>query len=182
VPTQPPFGVNFFHAQNTGRILRLLNTQPGSGRDPCFCGGACLDTLFAAEQNPVEELSLMQTFRIMAVPGEGTCTLVLSGEADLAVADDIVHLGTLGLDDPATHRLVVDLQAVTFIDSTTLGAFVKLNNLAQGSSRRFELTHVPPGVERVLAISGLDQVFGRLMTDPVAAELPPDPDFLDIAF
>jgi anti-sigma B factor antagonist len=123
----------------------------------------------------------MQKFRIMAVPGEGTCTLVLSGEADLAVADDIVQLGSLSLDDPATHRLVIDLQAVTFIDSSALSAFVTLNNLAQGSSCRFELTHVPHRVQRVLAISGLDQVFGRLRTDPVAAELPPDPDSLDLA-
>jgi anti-sigma B factor antagonist len=117
----------------------------------------------------------MQKFRIMAVPGEGTCTLVLSGEADLAVADDIVQLGTLSLDDPATHRLVIDLQAVTFIDSSGLSAFVKLNNLAQDSSRRFELANVAPGVERVLTISGLDKVFGRLRTDLVS-ELPPDPD------
>lgn len=122
----------------------------------------------------------MENFRIMAVPGEGTCTLVLSGEADLAVADDIIQLGTLSLDDPATHRLVIDLKAVTFIDSTTLGALVRLNNLARGSSRRFELAHVPPRVEQVLAIAGLDHVFGQLSGGPVVKS-PPDPDSLDIA-
>jgi anti-sigma B factor antagonist len=123
----------------------------------------------------------METFRIMAVPGEGACTLVLSGEADLAVADDIVQLGRASLDDAATRRLVVDLKDVTFIDSTSLGALVTLNNLAQRSSRRFELTQVPPRVERVLAVTGLDKVFGRVAGASAVRTLPPDPDSLDIA-
>ena len=65
-------------------------------------------------------------------------------------------------------RLAVDLQAVTFIDSGGLSALVQLNNTAQATSRRFELPHVPPVVERVLAISGLDKVFGRSRTAKVA--------------
>jgi anti-sigma B factor antagonist len=123
----------------------------------------------------------MEKFRIIAVPGEGTCTLVLSGETDLDVADDIVQLGALSLDDPDIHRLVIDLKAVTFIDSTGLGALVTLNNLAQGSSRRFELSHVPDRVEQLLTITGLGKIFGRSPSDPLAPSLPPDPDSLDIA-
>jgi anti-anti-sigma factor len=173
---QPPLGVDFSHAQDPGRIVLIAENTARLGPRPLLpVPGARLDTSPLPSRTRWEELSLMQKFRIMAGPGEGTCTLVLSGEADLAVADDIVQLGTLSLDDPATHRLVIDLQAVTFIDSSGLSAFVKLNNLAQDSSRRFELANVAPGVERVLTISGLDKVFGRLRTDLVS-ELPPDPD------
>jgi anti-sigma B factor antagonist len=101
----------------------------------------------------------VETFRIKAVPGEGTCTLILSGEADLAVADDVTELGTLGLEEPATQQLVVDLAAVTFIDSTTLGALVHLRNVAADNEKTLKLVNVPDRVGRVLHIAGLDKVF-----------------------
>ena len=37
----------------------------------------------------------MQHFRVNAVAGQGTCTLVLSGEVDLAAAPDLLDLGTV---------------------------------------------------------------------------------------
>jgi anti-sigma B factor antagonist len=101
----------------------------------------------------------METFRIKAAPADGTCTLILSGEADLDVADDIVELGTLSLKDATNHVLILDLAAVTFIDSTTLGALVQLRNIAMDQAKRMSLVNVPPVVARVLTIAGLDKVF-----------------------
>jgi anti-anti-sigma factor len=101
----------------------------------------------------------METFRIKAVPGDETCTLVLAGEADLAIAEDIMELGVLGLREAKVHALIIDLAAVTFIDSTALGALVRLRNVAEDSGRKFVLIGVPDRVLRVLAIAGLDTVF-----------------------
>jgi anti-anti-sigma factor len=100
----------------------------------------------------------VETFRIKAVPSDGICTLVLSGEADLAVSDDIVELGALSLDEATTHTLTLDLAAVTFIDSTTLGALVRLHYVAADQDKKMILVNVPRAVGRVLEIAGLDQV------------------------
>ncbi len=57
-----------------------------------------------------------------------SCTLVLSGEADLDFANDIIQLGTLALNECTS--LVIDLGAVTFMDSTAIGALLQLRNVA----------------------------------------------------
>jgi anti-sigma B factor antagonist len=101
----------------------------------------------------------METFRIKAVPGDGICTLVLIGEADLAIAQDIIDLGVLSLGEDAIHALIIDLTAVTFIDSTALGALIHLRNVAEDRGRKLVLTSVPDRVLRVLEVTGLDTVF-----------------------
>ena len=101
----------------------------------------------------------MQNFRIATATDATTCTLILSGEADLAVAAEITDIGVQRCDEPGVTRLVVDLSEVTFIDSTALGALVHLRNVAEAAGKQFHLAHVPTRVQRVLAISGLDQVF-----------------------
>ena len=101
----------------------------------------------------------METFRIKAVPGDGTCTLVLTGEADLAIAEDIIELGVLSLGEAAIHALIVDLAAVTFIDSSAIGALLHLRNVAEDSGRKLILTRVPSRVLHVLEVAGLDAVF-----------------------
>jgi anti-anti-sigma factor len=101
----------------------------------------------------------VQTFRIKAVPGDGTCTLVLFGEADLAVADDIVELGTVSLSEPATHTLCIDLAAVTFIDSTSIGALVRLRNIAIDQDKKLVLVAPQPRLLRTLDLSGLHGIF-----------------------
>ncbi len=101
----------------------------------------------------------MDTFRVNAVPRDGVCTLVLQGEADLAVADDIVTLGALSLGEPTTQSLIVDLQAVTFIDSSAIGALIRLHNLATDAGKQFQLAHMPERVRQVLILTSLLDTF-----------------------
>ena len=54
----------------------------------------------------------MANFQITTVPAEGTRTLVLSGEADVAAANEIVRRGVLSFDDPFIGELVLDLQGI----------------------------------------------------------------------
>ena len=88
-----------------------------------------------------------------------TCTLILSGEADLSCADDITQLGAAALQDPTMHTLLINLRDVTFIDSTTIGALVKLRNLAEGPDKNVVLVQPSARVSRVLEIAGLHQHF-----------------------
>lgn len=122
----------------------------------------------------------MKTFRIKAVPSDGACTLILSGEADLAVAQDIVELGTASLQDP-TQLLVIDLADLTVFDSSAIGALVQLRDLAEEGDKRLVLSRTPGRVQQLHALTGLAETFLR-QTDLLAPVLPaaPDPDCLPV--
>jgi anti-sigma B factor antagonist len=102
----------------------------------------------------------MSDFKIETVPGESTRTLVLSGELDLATAAEITDRGSAALSDEDTTALVVDLETVTFMDSTAIDALVGLHNEATAAGKQLTLCHIPARVQRLLDITGLNQVFG----------------------
>jgi anti-anti-sigma factor len=112
----------------------------------------------------------VENFRIRAIPADGYATLVMSGEADLAVAPDLIELGTVCLDESTCASLIIDLAAVTFIDSTSMGAMIQLHNRAEDLGKTIVLTHVPSRVRQVLTLAGLDAFFGLTAAAPV-----PDP-------
>jgi anti-anti-sigma factor len=47
--------------------------------------------------------------------------LAISGEVDMAVADELLRAATAALRDNSCDNLVLDLSEVTFIDSSGLG-------------------------------------------------------------
>lgn len=49
----------------------------------------------------------MESFHIRAALGEGTCTLFLPGESDLAVVVDIIEAGVLSLPEVTRARRCV---------------------------------------------------------------------------
>jgi anti-sigma B factor antagonist len=101
----------------------------------------------------------MPEFRIEARLDASGCTLRLYGEADLAVADQILEVGAAALSKPGTTAVTVDMAHLTFIDSTGLGALVRLRNLAMASNKTVHLAQPSERVKRVLDISGLATVF-----------------------
>jgi anti-anti-sigma factor len=88
-------------------------------------------------------------------PRNGIHTLLLSGEADLAVVDELTARGLTALADPGVTTLVIDLHDVTFIDCAVLGALVRLRNAAGVADKRFYLAHPSARVQRVLELAGL---------------------------
>lgn len=85
--------------------------------------------------------------------------VVASGEIDLASSPELRSLLHDLLDDDA-EVLVLDLQGVSFIDSSGLGVLVGVLQRAQEQpGRRFELRGVQGPVRRVFDITGLDEVF-----------------------
>jgi anti-sigma B factor antagonist len=102
----------------------------------------------------------MDTFQITAVDDERTATLTLHGEADVAVADEIVESGTRRLTDGDVDTVVIDLGGVTFMDSTAIGALVRLHNVADTAGKHLALVNVPARVRKILTITGLLDLFG----------------------
>jgi anti-sigma B factor antagonist len=94
----------------------------------------------------------------------------LAGELDLYNAEE-VRRGLREATAGSPRRLVVDLAAVTFIDSTSLGVLIEARTRLP-DRRGFLLA--APGVEtrRALAVAGLDQHFSvhETVQDALAAE------------
>src|SRR3954451_16236113 len=85
-------------------------------------------------------------------------TLVVAGEVDLATVNQLETEATACLDD-TPDVCEIDLSEVTFIDSSGLGALVRIRTLGHQRGKRIVLTNVPPSVDRPLAVTGLSEVF-----------------------
>ncbi|SHN02423.1 STAS domain-containing protein [Cryptosporangium aurantiacum] len=83
--------------------------------------------------------------------------VVLVGEVDLTLAAQWDQVfATLADADPAD--VTVDLSAATFIDSSVLGAFVRLHRTVTGRDRETTLTGATGSVARTISLAGLDRV------------------------
>jgi|tagenome__1003787_1003787.scaffolds.fasta_scaffold17603047_2 anti-sigma B factor antagonist len=92
--------------------------------------------------------------------GRPTATLTVlhaSGEIDRDSVPVLVDAAEDALDDGA-DRLVVDLAAVTFCDSSGLSVFVQLHRRAAARGGSFALAAVQPPVRMVLQATNLDRL------------------------
>lgn len=96
---------------------------------------------------------MLQSHFQVDVQTTGDCTLLaLSGEFDVAATSTFEEaLAGVGGNDP----LIVDLRGLEFIDSTGLGALVRLHQHAQEQQREFGLIRGAGQVERLLGLTGL---------------------------
>jgi anti-anti-sigma factor len=96
------------------------------------------------------------SFSIDSVKYGRQCHLAISGEVDLSVADDLAQFAIRRLEDADTERLVIDLDAVTFIDCAGLGALVEVHNASGRGDKDVAVRNVSPRVRRLLSLTGLD--------------------------
>ena len=85
--------------------------------------------------------------------------LKLSGEIDLHTVAAIEEQGLKALDYPAVTTLALDLNDVTFIDSTGIGTLVRLRLAADDGHKHFVLRRPSAPVTRLLAITSLAAAF-----------------------
>ena len=85
-------------------------------------------------------------------------SLALSGEIDIANADDVVAAALDALD-AGPEILELALAGITFIDSSGLCALVRIRNEAASRDVGLLLVRVPPAIARVMEVSGLDEAF-----------------------
>jgi len=91
--------------------------------------------------------------------GSGSTVLDLVGELDLASAPAMGEAGMAALGDPGCSTLVLDVEKLTFVDSTGIGSWVELRNHAQQHNQRLVLRGVSENLERILTIAGLAALF-----------------------
>jgi len=86
-------------------------------------------------------------------------TLAVSGEVDIATVEEFLTEARECLDGPV-EVCQIDLGDVTFIDSSGLGALVRIRAAAHDRGKQVVLTNVPAAVGRLLDVTGLADVFG----------------------
>jgi anti-sigma B factor antagonist len=101
----------------------------------------------------VEDEFQVRTARV----GNGTYVVTVSGELDLhtvgRLEQELEQATALGAD-----RVAIDLGAVTFMDSTALGAIVRAQRALRLGAGELALVSDDPRVVRLFAITGLDRV------------------------
>jgi anti-anti-sigma factor len=83
--------------------------------------------------------------------------LAVSGELDIAGVEEFIARAAALLEDGRDVDL--DLSGVTFIDSSGLGALVRVQKAAGSAGRRLRLSDVPRSVARILELTGLSDLF-----------------------
>jgi anti-anti-sigma factor len=99
------------------------------------------------------------------VHNNGRASVVLRGEVDLALADELTRAITAAMSRP---RVVIDLTHATFIDSTVIAALVAAHDHAATTSTDLTVVPGPDNVMRTLSVGGVDGLF--------AFTAPPDVD------
>jgi len=90
----------------------------------------------------------------------GLPVVTVSGDVDLANASEL-EPSILRALEAAPGPIVVDLEALTFIDSSGLRALVSASREARSRGASLQLRNVPRHAQRVLDISGLADWFDR---------------------
>jgi anti-anti-sigma factor len=88
--------------------------------------------------------------------GDGPTVLSVEGDVDLEFAEALRIAGHEALTADPLGALHVDVSAVTFIDSTGLGALLHIRNAAPGG---VVLVSPSSNLVRLLEITGLTEMF-----------------------
>lgn len=90
--------------------------------------------------------------------------LVLDGRIDVVRASQ-VRQEAISCAAESQNNLVLDLQGVTFIDSSGLGAIVGTFQAIRQAGGSLYLYGIQPSVQMVIELVGLDQVLPILKTE-----------------
>jgi anti-anti-sigma factor len=85
-------------------------------------------------------------------------TVRLAGELDMGATFSLEPQIDRLLADDEVRRLVVDLRAVTFVDSTGLRLLLEIHQRAERAARELSILRPEPTVQRVFTLAGLDDV------------------------
>ncbi|WP_259312937.1 MMPL family transporter [Capillimicrobium parvum] len=101
-------------------------------------------------------------------PDAGRVTMTVAGDLDLSTGDEFAaQIATVERERPAT--IVIDLRDTAFIDSAGLAQLVGATRRARAEDRRVVLVTGSAAIERVLAVSGADEVL-ETTTNPTGLD------------
>jgi anti-sigma B factor antagonist len=99
------------------------------------------------------------TERVTVEDAGGLLVVAPAGELDAFTAPELRSELHRLLEDASTRRLVVDLTAVTFLDSSALGVLVGALRRLRERGGELHLVQPRPTVRRIFEVTALDAVF-----------------------
>lgn len=102
----------------------------------------------------------MELLRTDVVEREGWTVITATGQLDIATAPDL-HQRLAGAQVGEGSAVVLDLDAVEFVDDLGLGVLLAAVKRARQSDGRFVVVATRPPVTELLELTGLDRVLDR---------------------
>ena len=95
--------------------------------------------------------------QVKLISTDGALAFSLSGEIDAATSEDF-YAQVIAAYEHDKKDLIFDCAALSFIDSTTLGTFVKIFKKLKADGFTMVLEHVRPNIKRLFDICALDTI------------------------
>jgi anti-sigma B factor antagonist len=96
----------------------------------------------------------IEPFSASLVHLDGIAVIAVVGELDLATAPELASALEAFVED-GPPELVLDLSGLSFMDSSGLAEFTKIQRRLRGQGRSLSLTAPQPNILKVFEISGL---------------------------
>ena len=87
-------------------------------------------------------------------------TVVIAGELDHCAAPQIRRMLDEVIEDPRVMHLVLDLENLTFMDSSGIGVLLGRLRMLQSRGGNLSVMNMQPPVEKLFRLSGLQRVIG----------------------
>jgi len=101
------------------------------------------------------------------VAGDGRATVRVTGELDIATADQ-AYAYLRDVVDSQAGPVTMNLAELTFCDAAGLGVLARVAGYAKRSGRSLKLTAARPSLLRIMRITGMDEAFPEVRTPPLA--------------
>jgi anti-sigma B factor antagonist len=98
------------------------------------------------------------TIDTQVVPGQGAATIEVTGEIDATSAVQVARAIHELANRAGVSELIVDLEAVSFIDSTGVSVLLGCHDELERDGTRLTISAVSPRVLKVLDITGLSEL------------------------
>lgn len=95
-----------------------------------------------------------------AKPLRDAVTVVIAGELDHFAAPQIRHELDQIVGDPNVVHLVLDLENLTFMDSSGIGVLLGRLRALQARGGTLSVKNMQPPIEKLFRLSGLQRVIG----------------------
>ena len=101
------------------------------------------------------------------VAGDGKATVRVTGELDIATADQ-AYAYLRDVVDSQAGPVTMNLAELTFCDAAGLGVLARVAGYAKRSGRSLKLTAARPSLLRIMRITGMDEAFPEVRTPSLA--------------